>query len=151
MIGCEPSPTGYFGPITPEPAALPRLLEALRKEDSEFVRPALTRAIAAYGSDPKVREVMTGLVMRGQRFFRGAVIEAVGDFKGTYAFAPLTEIAKLDGPLQDDAVLALESWVTSERWRRLRPCSARRRGIRQPSIATAICLIGVNCRSHRDI
>ena len=138
----------YFG-HHPEPAALPRLLEALAKEDSEFVRPALTRAIAAYGSDPKVREVMTGLVMRGQDFFRGAVIEAVGDFKGTYAFGQLTEVAKLDGPLQDDAVLALGKLGDK---RALETFAALQRSAprnRQPAIATAICLIGVNCPSHQ--
>ena len=133
----------------PDPIALPRLLEALPKEDSEFVRPALTRAIAAHGNEPKAREVITGLVMRGQDFFRGAVIEAVGDFKGTYAFAQLTEVAKLSGPLQDDAVIALgklgdkralETFAGLQR-------SAPRNS--QPAIATAICLLGVNCPSHQ--
>ena len=138
----------YFA-YHPDPVALPRLLEALPKEDSEFVRPALTRAIAAQGTEPKAREAITGLVMRGQDFFRGAVIEAVGDFKGTYAFGPLTEVAKLAGPLQDDAVIALgklgdkralETFATLQR-------SAPRNS--QPAIATAICLLGVNCPSHQ--
>ena len=138
----------YFG-YHPDPVALPRLLEALTKEDSEFVRPSLTRAIAAYGSDPKVREVMTGLVMRGQDFFRSVVIEAVGDHKGTYAFAPLTEVAKLDGPLQDDAVIALGKLGDK---RALETFAALQRSAprnSQPAIATAICLIGVNCPSHQ--
>ena len=138
----------YFG-YHPDPAALPRLLDALSKEDSEFVRPALTRAIAAYGSDPKVREVMAGLVMRGQDFFRGAVIEAIGDFKGTYAFPQLTDVAKLDGPLQDDAVLALGKLGDK---RALETFAALQRSApreRQPAVATAICLIGVNCASHQ--
>ena len=138
----------YFG-HHPDSAALPRLLDALAKEDSEFVRPSLTRAIAAYGSDPKVREVMTGLVMRGQDFFRSVVIEAVGDHKGTYAFAPLTEVAKLDGPLQDDAVLALGKLGDK---RALETFAALQRSAprnTQPAIATAICLIGVNCPSHQ--
>jgi len=92
---------------------------------------------------------MTGLVMRGQDFFRSAVIEALGDYKGAYAFAALTEVAKLDGPLQDDAVLALgkigdkraiETFAALQR-------SAPRTS--QPAIATAICLLGVNCSSHQ--
>ena len=133
----------------PDPVALPRLLEALPKEDSEFVRPALTRAIAAHGNEPKAREVITGLIMRGQDFFRGAVIEAVGDFKGTYAFAPLTEVAKLSGPLQDDAVIALGKLGDK---RALETFAALQRSAprnSQPAIATAICLLGVNCPSHQ--
>ena len=47
------------------------------------------------------------LVMQGQAFFRSVVIEAIGDHKGGYAIKAITEVAKLDGPLQDDAVLAL--------------------------------------------
>lgn len=132
----------------PDPAILPRLLAALDKEESEFVRPALTRALAAYGSDPKARETMNGLAMRGQDFFRSVVIEALGDHKGIYALPTLTKIAQLDGPLQDDAVIAmgkmgdkkaLETFVALQR-------SAPRNV--QPSVAAAICLIGVNCPSH---
>ena len=138
----------YFG-YHPDPAALPRLLDALAKEDSEFVRPALTRAIAAYGNDPKAREVMSSLVMRGQDFFRSVAIEAIGDFKGAYAFSPLTEVAKLEGPLQDDAVLALGKLGDK---RALETFAALQRSAprnSQPAIATAICLIGVNCPSHQ--
>jgi HEAT repeat protein len=132
----------------PDVAVLPRLLAAADKEDSEFVRPALMRALAAHGSDVKAQAVMTTFVMKGQDFFRGAVIEALGDHKGAYAAARLTEIAKLEGPLQDDAVLALGkigdkaalgTFATLQR-------SAPR--ATQPSVAAAICLIGVNCGSH---
>ncbi len=138
----------YFG-YHPDPTALPRLLDALAKEDSEFVRPALTRAIAAYGNDPKAREVMASLVMRGQDFFRSVAIEAIGDFKGAYAFSSLTEVAKLEGPLQDDAVLALGKLGDK---RALETFAALQRSAprnSQPAIATAICLTGVNCPSHQ--
>jgi HEAT repeat protein len=134
---------------TPEPAVLPRLIAALAKEESEFVRPALMRAIAAYGTDPKAREAMNGLVMRGQDFFRSGVIEAVGDYKGAYAFPSLVEIAKLDGPLQDDAVIALgkigdkRALETFANLQRTAPKNT------QPAVATAICLLGVNCASHQ--
>jgi HEAT repeat protein len=128
---------------------LPRLLDALPREESEFVRPALTRALAAYGTDPKVRDVLNGLVMKGQDFFRSGIIEALGDYKAAYALPALTSIAKLDGPLQDDAVLAIgkigdkQSLETLAGLQRTAPKSV------QPSIAAAICLLGVNCSSHQ--
>jgi HEAT repeat protein len=133
----------------PDPQLLARLLDAAGKEESEFVRPALTRALAAYGTDPRVRDVMTALVMKGQDFFRSGVIEALGDYKGAYALPALTAVARLEGPLQDDAVLAmgkigdkrsLETFVALQR-------TAPR--TLQPTIAAAICLVGSNCSSHQ--
>lgn len=132
----------------PDPAALPRLIDALAAEESEFVRPALTRAVAAHGTEPAAQETMIRLVTRGQDFFRSGVIEAIGDYKGAYAFAALTEVAKLDGPLQDDAVLALGK-IGDKRavpiFAALQRTAPRQT---QPSIAAAICLVGVNCGSH---
>jgi hypothetical protein len=90
-----------------DPQLVPRLIDALSREESEFVRPALTRALAAKAGETRVRDALNGLVMKGQDFFRSAVIEAVGDYKGAYALPSLIEVAKLDGPLQDDAVLAI--------------------------------------------
>ena len=46
-------------------------------------------------------------VARGEDFFRSAVIEALGDYKAAYAYDAITAVAKLDGPLQDDAAIAL--------------------------------------------
>ena len=71
------------------------------------MRPALTRALAAHAADPKVREAMTGLVMSGQDLFRAVVIEALGDYKAAYALQPIMDVARLEGPLQDDAFLAI--------------------------------------------
>lgn len=138
----------YFEHHT-DPLVLPRLLQALDKEESEFVRPALTRAIVAHGADPKARAAAIALVMRGEDFFRSVVIEAAGDHKAAYAFPTLTQVARLDGPLQDDAVLALgkigdkralETFVALQR-------TAPRN--MQPAIAAAICLVGVNCAAHQ--
>jgi HEAT repeat protein len=132
-----------------DPQLVPRMLEALTHEDSEFVRPALTRTLAAYASDSRVRAALTGLVVKGQDFFRSAVIEAIGDYKGAYALPSLIEVAKLDGPLQDDAVLAIgkigdkKSLETLAGLQRTAPRAV------QPSIAAAICLLGVNCSSHQ--
>ena len=91
---------------------------------------------------------MAGLVVKGQDFFRGAVIEALGDYKAAYARPSITEVAKLDGPLQDDAVMALgkigdkRSLETLAALQRTAPRNT------QPSIAAAICLLGSNCGSH---
>jgi hypothetical protein len=132
-----------------DPAVLPRLIDALPREESEFVRPPLTRAIAAHGREKAAQQTMTQLVTRGQDFFRSAVIEAIGDYKGAYAYAALTEVAKLEGPLQDDAVLALgkigdkRAVDTFASLQRTAPRTT------QPSIAAAICLLGINCSSHQ--
>jgi HEAT repeat protein len=133
----------------PEPEMAERLLKALDKEESEFVRPALTRALAAYGSDPKVRAAMAALVMRGQDLFRSAVIEALGDYRGTYALTPLMDVAKLDGPLQEDAVLAIGKLGDKRALELLAGLQRSAPRVRQPAIAAAICLLGVNCDSHQ--
>jgi HEAT repeat protein len=133
----------------PDPQLVPRMLGALATESSETVRPALTRTLAAYGTDPRVRDALNGLVIKGQDFFRSAVIEAIGDYKGAYALPSLIQVAKLDGPLQDDAVLAIgkigdkKSVETLASLQRTAPRSV------QPTIAAAICLLGVNCSSHQ--
>jgi HEAT repeat protein len=132
----------------PDPKMAPRLLAALSKEESEFVRPSLTRALAALGTDAKVREVMTGLVMSGQDLFRAVVIEALGEYRATYALQPIMDVARLDGPLQDDAVLAIgrigdkRGLIALADLQRTAPRNL------QPSIAAAICLLGSNCSSH---
>src|SRR5687768_9059421 len=132
----------------PDPKMVPRLLAALTKEESEFVRPSLTRALAAHGTDPKVREVMTGLVMSGQDLFRAVVIEALGEYRATYALQPIMDVARLEGPLQDDAVLAVGR--IGDKRGLLVLADLQRSAPRnlQPSIAAAICLLGSNCSSH---
>jgi HEAT repeat protein len=129
-------------------AVVPRLLDAAQREESEFVRPALTRALAAYGSDPKVREMMTGLVMKGRDLFRAVAIEALGEYRGAYALQPITEVAKLDGPLQDDAVLAIGRLGDKRGLTTLADLQRTAPRNLQPSIAAAICLLGSNCASH---
>ena len=133
----------------PDPALVPRLLQALDREESEFVRPALTRALAVYNADLKVRDVMSGLVMKGQDIFRAAVIEALGDYKCAYALKPITEVAKLDGPLQDDAVLAIGKLGDKRGIETLAALQRTAPRTLQPSIAAAICLLGSNCSSHQ--
>src|SRR5476649_257751 len=97
----------------PDRAMVPQFMTALEKEQAEFVRPALVRALAsvaagAQGADVvRTRQALVREVSRGEDFFRSAVIEALGDYKAAYALDALTAVAKLDGPLQDDAALAL--------------------------------------------
>jgi HEAT repeat protein len=133
----------------PEPGMAERLLAALNKEESEFVRPALTRALAAYGSDPRVQTAMNGLVMKGQDLFRSAVIEALGDYKAVYALQPITAVAKLDGPLQEDAILALGKIGDKRSLPTLAGLQQSAPKNLQPEIAAAICLLGTNCDLHQ--
>jgi HEAT repeat protein len=132
----------------PDPAVLPRLLAALEVEQSEFVRPALLRALAAAGADPRVRQALVPLVSKGQDYFRAEVIQALGDYKAEYAADAILAVATLDGPLQDDAVIALGQIGN----RSVLPALAElQRSVpreRQPSLAAAICLVGVNCATH---
>jgi HEAT repeat protein len=138
---------GYFERF-PSPALSGRLINALEKEQGEFVRPALVRALAALGEDPKIREALLRDVMRGADHFRSTVIEALGDFKRAYAVPRLIEVARLEGPLQDDAALALGKIGDKRALEVL--AGLQRTGGRtlQPSVAAAICLLGVNCSSH---
>jgi hypothetical protein len=91
----------------PEPAMSRALLTSLQSEQAEFVRPALVTALAAIGSEPEVQRALLAEAGRGFDFFRIAVIEALGERRAAWAVEPIAAAAKLDGPIQDDAVLAL--------------------------------------------
>jgi HEAT repeat protein len=132
----------------PSPKMVAELLRALGREESEFVRPALVRALAAQANDPRVRDALLIEVGRGQDFFRSAVIEALGDHGASYAVEPLIAIARRTGPLQVDAVIALGKLKDQRAMETL--ASLQRSAPReiQPTIAAAICLLGVNCESH---
>jgi len=91
----------------PDPGMVPTLLSTLQTEQAEFVRPAVVSALAALGEDMRVQRALVGEVGRGLDFFRSAVIEALGRRRAVYAFDAIEGVAKLQGPLQDDAVLAL--------------------------------------------
>ena len=127
---------------------IPELLKALQREESEFVRPALIRALAAQGADTRVRDTLLVEVGRGQDFFRSAVIEALGDYRAPYAVDPLIAIAKLTGPLQVDAIIALGKLKDQRAMETLASLQRSAEREIQPTIAAAICLLGVNCDSH---
>jgi HEAT repeat protein len=132
----------------PDRAMIPDLVASLDQEQGEFVRPALVRAVAAQGDDPRVRQVLLRDVVRGEDFFRGAVIEALGDYKALYAYDALVAVAKLEGPLQDDAALALGKIGDKRALETLAMLQKSAPRQSQPSVAAAICLLGVNCSSH---
>lgn len=132
----------------PRPALLPRMLAALEKEEGEFVRPALVRALAAMPKEPKVAEVLIRDAARGLDFFRSTVIEAIGDYRIAAAIPRLTEVAKLDGPLQDDAATALGKIGDKTALGTLATMQQSAPKEAQPAIAAAICLMGTNCSAH---
>jgi HEAT repeat protein len=140
----------------PDRAMVSQLVAALDKEQAEFVRPALVRALAAaaagaQGDDvTRARQALVREVGRGEDFFRSAVIEALGDYKAPYAIDALTAVAKLDGPLQDDAALALGKIGDKRALETLAAIQRTAPRTAQPSIATAICLLSVNCESHQS-
>ncbi len=132
----------------PSADVLPTLLQALGREDGEFVQPALIRALAAQGSDPRVRETLLMDIGRGQDYFRSAVIEAVGDYRLTYALEPLLAVARQGGPLQVDAVVALGKLKDQKAVETLAALQRSASRDTQPTIAAAICLLGINCDAH---
>jgi hypothetical protein len=131
----------------PDPSMIPELLAALDRELAEFVRPALVRALAAH-DDERVRQALTREAGRGEDFFRSVVIEALGDYKAQYAFDAIADIARLDGPLQDDAVLALGRIGATRALATLADLQRSAPRPLQPTIAVAICLLGTNCDAH---
>ena len=132
----------------PDHSMVSTLLVALDKENAEFVRPALVRALAAIGDDPRVQTVLIREAGRGEDFFRSAVIEALGDYKATYAQAALAGIAKLDGPLQDDAVVAIGKLGDREGLETLSSLQSTASPTTLPFIAAGICLVGTSCETH---
>ena len=134
----------------PERAMVSPLLTALDKEQAEFVRPALVRALAALArtlSAPasmfeatRVQQALVRDVSRGEDFFRSVVIEALGDYKAAYAFDAITTSATLEGPLQDDAALALGKIGDKRALETLAGLQRTAARSTQPSIAAANCL-----------
>jgi hypothetical protein len=128
----------------PEPALAPTLLGALQTEQAEFVRPAMIAALAAMGSDPQVQRALVGEAGRGLDFFRIAVIEAFGDRRAAYATDALAVVAKQDGPLQDDAVLALARIGEPKARESLRAVTPMNDEV-AAALHAAWCLLGEGC------
>jgi HEAT repeat protein len=133
----------------PSPDVLPLLLAALERESSEFVRPAVTRAVAAHGDDSRARDAILPLVDKGQDFFRGAAIEALGDYRAAYAVSAILQVAALDGPLQDDAITALGKIGDRSALATLPALQKSAPRDVQPTISAAFCLLGQDCDGHK--
>jgi hypothetical protein len=132
----------------PQPAVLPRLLDALSKETSEFVRPALTRALAASGADPAVQQALRPLVLKGEDLFRGSVIAALGDHRGAFALEELMVVVQLDGPLQDDAITAIGRIGQPSSRSVIAGLQQSAPRDLQPTISAALCLLQVDCAAR---
>jgi HEAT repeat protein len=93
--------------VRPDPRMATQLLSSLETEQAEFVRPALIGALGALGATSAVQRPMIVETARGLDFFRSAVIESLGRHRAAYALDAILNVARLMGPLQDDAVLAI--------------------------------------------
>lgn len=132
----------------PDPDVLPALLEGLEREGSEFVRPAVTRAVAAQGHDPRAQAALQPLILRGEDFFRGAVIDAIGAYKGAWALETISQVARLDGPLQDDALTAIGRIGDPASVPLLAELQKQVPRELQPTLSASLCLLGRNCDTH---
>jgi hypothetical protein len=110
----------------------------------------LTRAIAAHRGDPRVTDVLVPLVLRGDDFFRSAVISALGDYRVPEALAVLTEVALRDGPLQDDAITALGGLGNESAKATLAKLQQSVSPALQPTVSAALCLAGIDCDQRVD-
>ena len=107
----RPWPTASSSTI-PIRAMVPQLLDALDKEQAEFVRPgAGPRARRGAGARRRCRACAAGAACARSAAARTSSAAPSSRRSATtrraYAFDALTAVAKLDGPLQDDAALAL--------------------------------------------
>lgn len=134
--------------IEPDPAIAPRLLAALDSETSEFVRPALVRALAANDGERAVREQLVRDIDRGETFFRAVVIEALGDHRAEYAVDALLPLAAAPGVLQDDALLALGKIGDRRAAGVIADVHPLVDETLQPVMSAASCLLGTGCEAQ---
>jgi HEAT repeat protein len=138
---------GFFE-YHPDNDALAELVASAATEHAEFVRPALLRALAARASDPRVRTILLEEVARGGDVARSVAIEALGRARASYAVVPLAALAQKPGPLQGDAALALGRAGDKSALPVLASLQRTAPPDMQPTVAAAICLLGVSCANH---
>jgi HEAT repeat protein len=132
----------------PQPDVLSTLVAAIATEESEFVRPALTRAIAASGDEPRVTATLVPLIRKGVNFFRSGVMEALGDYRSKSAVPGLLESAGQDGPLQADAIEALGKVGDRSVAATLAPMESTVPQVVQPAVAAALCNLNIDCTNQ---
>jgi HEAT repeat protein len=137
----------YFEQV-PSGEVVSRLLAALDTETSESVRPYLVRALAANDDDPAVRARLMQDIDRGQGYCLGAVIEALGDYGAIYAVDALIPIIADDGPLHDDALLALGKIGDPRTLAPLHRVQKRAGAALQPIVSATACLLGLDCEGQ---
>ena len=131
----------------PDPQMVSTLLGALRTEVAEFVRPALVGALAALGRDPQVQKALVPEVSRGLDFFRSAVIDALGRHRAAYAIDAIATVSTFEGPLQDDALLALGRIGDRRAVAAVNVVNSRSADVIL-AVRAARCLLGDDCPGH---
>jgi len=131
----------------PDQRLAPALLGALGTEQAEFVRPALIGALTAVDQDPQVQRALIVEAGRGLDFFRSAVIDALGRRHAAYAVDAIALITKDEGPLQQDAVLAIGRIGGPKADAILGAVTGATPEV-QMTLRAAACLAGKNCDMH---
>src|ERR1044071_9102220 len=127
----------------------PRTKDSMREvltSPNDRLRAAAYRFFERSSDPALVPQFLAALDKEVGEFVRPALVRALA----AYADDALTAVAKLDGPLQDDAALALGKVGDKraiETMGELQRTASRQT---QPSIAAAICLLGINCESHQN-
>jgi HEAT repeat protein len=131
----------------PDPTLAPRLLAALQTEVAEFVRPALIGALTTVDQDAQVQRALVAETGRGLDFFRSAVIDALGRRHATYAADAIAPITRNEGPLQQDAVLAIGRIGGPKADAILGAVTDAPADV-QITMRAAVCLAGKDCALH---
>jgi hypothetical protein len=92
-----------------------------------------------------VKDLLSRFVIQGEDVFRGATIVALGDYRRTYATKAIIEVAKLDGPLQADAIAALGRMKDSSAASALTEIRRHAPAEVVPLIVADECLLGFDC------
>jgi HEAT repeat protein len=131
----------------PDPKLAPTLLAALQTEIAEFVRPALIGALTAVDQDALVQRALVAEAGRGLDLFRSAVIDALGRHHAAYAFDAIAPITRNEGPLQQDAVLAIGRIGGPKADATLASLTGVPADV-QVTVRAAMCLAGKDCATH---
>lgn len=130
---------------TPDVALRPQLLAALDREGSEFVRPALLRALVAVAGEASVDGALLRDVGRGEDYFRSAAIEALGRARAAFAVPALASVLRGDGPLVADAAVALGRMGSAEALAALDAAARAAAPSAGAAVRAAQCLAGRDC------